>query len=88
MADTQTVTSTRFQQAVGEYGDQARKNPIIVTRHQRPWFVVVSPEEYERLMSYDTRKALYPHELSDDLAKELESAAMDPRHAHLDRLMD
>ncbi len=88
MADSQTVTSTQFQQAVGEYGDRARKNPVIVTRHRRPWFVVVSPEEYERLKSYDTRQALYPHELSNDLAKELESAEMDPRHSHLNKLMD
>ena len=88
MADAQTVPSTQFQQAVGEYGDQARKHPLIVTRHRRPWFVVLSPDEYERLKSYDTRQALYPHELSDELAQELKNAEMDRRHAHLDRLMD
>jgi hypothetical protein len=31
MADSQTVTSTQFQQAVGEYGDEARKHPVVVT---------------------------------------------------------
>ena len=88
MPDTRTVTSTQFQQAVGEYGDEARKSPVLVTRHNRPWFVVLSPEEYERLKRYDTRQALYPHELSDELSNEIERAEMDPRHDQLDRLMD
>ena len=72
MPDIKTVTSTAFQQSVGEYGDLARKGPITVTRHRRPWFVVMDPDEYNRLKSYDTRKSHYPHELSDDLKAELE----------------
>lgn len=88
MPDAKTVTSTVFQQAVGEYGDQARKGPVIVTRHKRPWFVLMDPDEYARLKRYDTRKSLYPHELGDELKAELEKAEMDPRHAHLDDLMD
>ena len=88
MADIRTVTSTQFQQAVGEYGDAARKAPVLVTRHQRPWFVLLSPEEYERLKSYDTRKSLFPHELSEELKEELKTAEMDRRHDHLNRLMD
>ena len=88
MADIPSVTSTEFQQAVGEYGDLARKTPVVVTRHRRPWFVVLDPDEYARLKSYDTRQAHYPHELSDDLLAELKEAEMDPRHAPLDELMD
>ena len=30
MSDTKTVTSTEFQQSVGQYGDLARKGPITV----------------------------------------------------------
>jgi len=43
-----TITATKFQQSVGEYGEKARKGPVVVTRHQRPWFVVLDPDEYER----------------------------------------
>lgn len=88
MPDVKTVTSTEFQQAVGDYGDRARRGPLIVTRHKRPWFVVLDPDEYARLKRYDTRKSLYPHELSGELKAELEKAEMDPKRAHLDDLMD
>ena len=83
-----TVTSSEFQTRAGLYIEQAAKQPVIITRHARPVRVLIDFEEYERLKSLDTRQALFPQELSDDLARELETAEMDRRHAQLDRLMD
>ena len=64
---TRHVTSTEFQTRTGLYLDEAGKAPIIITRYNRPVRVLVDIDEYERLKSYDTRKALYPHELSAEL---------------------
>jgi len=88
MAETETVTSTQFQQAVGNYIEQAAKEPVVITKHNRPARVLMDFEEYERLKSYDTRKSLYPHELSDDLAEQLKTAQFDPSLDDLDHLME
>ncbi len=45
-------------------------------------------EEYERLKRYDTRQALYPHELSDELKAELEKGYQGEATPELDHLLD
>ena len=69
---TRHVTSTEFQTRTGLYLDEAGKAPIIITRYNRPVRVLVDIDEYERLKSYATRKALHPHELSDDVKAALD----------------
>ena len=44
------ITSTEFQRNVGTYTDIAMREPVVVTSHQRDRFVVLSAEEYERLV--------------------------------------
>ncbi len=88
MSETKTVTSTEYQNAVGEYGEAARKGPVIVTRHKRPWFVVIDPDEYERLMRYDTRQSIHPSKLSNDLKLELRKKKLGSRDKPLDHLME
>ena len=88
MSDMEIVTATAFKQAVGEYGDKARRRPVLVTRHDRPWVVVMDAEEYHRLKQYDTRQALHPSELSDELKAEMEKGFQGDRDEHLDHLMD
>lgn len=83
-----TVTSTEFQTRAGMYLDQAAKEPVVITKHKRPSRVLLDFAEFERLKSFDTREALYPHELGAEMLGELETAQMDPRHTHLDKLMD
>lgn len=65
--DTQQITSTEFQTRAGRYLEQSAKKPIFITRYDQPIRVLLDIDEYERLKRYDTRKALYPHELGDDL---------------------
>jgi prevent-host-death family protein len=88
LLELKTVTSTEFQTRAGLYMDQAAKEPVVITKHRRPVRVLIDFDEYERLKSYDTREAIYPHELSDELAAELETTTMDRRHSQLDKLMD
>ena len=69
---TKQITSTEFQTRAGQYLEQSAKAPIFITRYDRIVRVLIDIDEYERLKRYDTRKALYPHELSDELKAEFE----------------
>ena len=88
MNETTKVTSTHFQQNVGEVCDMARKGPILVTRHNRPQVVVLDPDEYERLKQYDTRRALHPSVLDDDIKAALQDGYQGVETPDLDHLMD
>ncbi len=45
-------------------------------------------EEFERLKQYDTRKALHPSELDDELKAELEKGYLGRKTPELDHLPD
>ena len=78
-----TVTAAEFQRHFARYQDEALKQPLSVTRNGRDRLVVMSADEYERLIRR-TRVARRTEHLS---AAELEAIAntgMDPRHNHLD----
>ncbi|MEE8058293.1 MAG: type II toxin-antitoxin system Phd/YefM family antitoxin [Pseudomonadales bacterium] len=87
MSET-NVSSTEFQNKAGQYLDQAAKSPVFITRYSRPVRVLIDIDEYERLKSYDTRQALYPHELSDELKAELEKGYQGEETPHLNHLME
>lgn len=82
-----TVSSTEFQTRAGVYIDQAAKEPVIITRHRRAVRVLLDIDEYERLKSFDTRKALYPHELDGELAEELERGYQGKPTPEVDHLL-
>ena len=83
-----TVSSTEFQTRAGAYIEQAAKLPVFVTKHRRPLRVLIDIEEYERLKRYDTRQALYPHELSHELKAELEKGYQGEETPELDHLLE
>ena len=86
--DTNNISSSEFQQSAGRYLDESGKAPIFITRYNRPVRVLLDIDEYERLKSYDTRKALYPHELSDKLKAEFEKGYQGKETPDLDKYMD
>ncbi len=83
-----SISATDFKSKVGQYIDEAAKEPIYITRYNRPVRVLVDVEEYERLKRHDTREALYPHELSSELKAELEKGNLGDRNPELDSLTD
>lgn len=85
---SKTVSSTEFQTRAGQYIDEAAKGPVFITKHSRTVRVLVDITEYERLKEYDTRRSIYPHELSDDLVAELDKGYQGARNPDLDRLME
>lgn len=60
---------------------------MFITRYNRTVRVLLDIEEYERLKSYNTRKALYPYELSGDLITELGKGYQGELTPSLDHLM-
>ena len=84
---TDSVTATEFQTRAGQYIESSAKNPVYITKHGRPVRVLVDVEEYERLKAHDTRRALYPHELDDEMKAELEKGYQGEPTPELDHLM-
>ncbi|PID63256.1 MAG: prevent-host-death protein [Gammaproteobacteria bacterium] len=85
---TTSVTSTEFQTRSGKYLEASGKHPVLITRHDRPYRILIDVGEYQRLKALDTRQALYPHELSEELKQELEKGYQGKPTPDLDHLMD
>lgn len=83
-----SISATDFKNKAGQYIDQAAKTPVYITRYSRPVRVLVDIDEYERLKRYDSREALYPHELSAELKVELQKGDLGDRNPELDHLME
>jgi|AntAceMinimDraft_6_1070360.scaffolds.fasta_scaffold71393_1 prevent-host-death family protein len=49
----QTITATKAKTQFAELIDLARKEPVTITRNNRPVAVVLSPEEYQALEKLD-----------------------------------
>jgi PHD/YefM family antitoxin component YafN of YafNO toxin-antitoxin module len=81
------VSSTEFGKEVGRYQDVALTEPVIVTRNGRDRTVVIAAEEYWRLKRRD-RKVYAAGELPDDILEAVANTRMDPRHNHLDALIE
>ena len=81
------VTSTEFQTRAGRYIESSGKQPVFITKHDRPVRVLIDVDEYERLKAHDTRQALAPHELDDEFKSELEKGFQGAPTPELDHLM-
>jgi PHD/YefM family antitoxin component YafN of YafNO toxin-antitoxin module len=84
------VPATEVAKRFSRYRQAAQREPVAVTHHSRVTEVLMSKHDYDdymRLKSLATR-ALWPHELSAESLAALAEARVDPRHDHLDSLMD
>ncbi len=85
------VPAREFKLHFGEFREAALTEPIGVTNHGRIRTVMISAkayEEFERLKQYDTRKALHPSELDDELKAELEKGYLGRKTPERDHLLD
>lgn len=86
---TTTVNSTEFQHRAGKYIEISAKGPVYITKYNHPVRVLIDVDEYERLKANDdTRKALYLHELDDEIKAELRKGYKGPSRPELDHLME
>lgn len=84
----QQVTSTELGRKLGEIISQAKRSPVTVTSHGREEVVICDAEYFNRLKQYDTRKALYPHELGPEWDEVFERGYQGEETPHLDHLLD
>lgn len=80
---TTTVTRSELEQHLGDALDRSLSQPLIVTKHGRPKNVLLSYEEYQRLIARDRRVVRLEDWTDDDIAA-LEAAEMEAGHEHLD----
>ncbi len=81
------VNSTDFQRHFAEYQDVALKEPLAITKHDRPRLVMMSYEDYKELRR-GMRRALHVTELSDAEIDAISQAEMPAGHDHLDDELD
>lgn len=84
------VPATEFCRNFGEYQRRAQREPIQVQSHGKTTGYFVSADEFERFQRIlsESRKSYHPSELPQDLLAAVKDARMEPRHAHLDNLLD
>jgi prevent-host-death family protein len=81
------MTSTQFQERPGEALDRSLSQHLVVLKHGRPRNVILSYEEYDRLIRQD-RRSFAVEDLSDADLEEIAGARMAPGHKTLDSELD
>jgi prevent-host-death family protein len=74
-----TLTRSAFEAQVGDALDRALSQPVIITKHGRPKNVVLSYDEYERLIARD-RRIVRIEDWSEAEIAALDCMAMEPGH--------
>ena len=68
-------STVELTQKIGDVTHLARKEPVAITQHRKPRFVLMSIEDYERLVHGGrTRKVWTAADVPDDLLAEMEAA--------------
>lgn len=84
-----TVPASEFTRNFGRYRMQAQREPVAVSSHGQVTGYFVGPDDYEAFKRFqDQRHSFATEELSDEKIKAIAGSSMDPRHAHLDALLD
>ena len=64
-----SFTTNDLNKQVGEVTDAAAKAPVLITRHRKPRFVMMSYERYQQIrQALDPRRAFGAGETPDDVA--------------------
>jgi prevent-host-death family protein len=48
-----TLTSTELKQHLGEHLERAQQEPVTISKSGRPYAVIISKDEYERLQALE-----------------------------------
>ena len=80
------VASTEFQARAGLYFEESGKEPVFITRYNRPARVLLDIAEYERLKRRDTREALAVEDLTWEEINSLSADDYGPVDPELEKL--
>jgi hypothetical protein len=84
-----TVPASEFTRNFGRYRMQAQREAVAVSSHGLVTGYFIGPDDYEEFKRFrDQRHSFATEELSDEKIKGIAESRMDPRHTHLDALLD
>ena len=87
MADT--VPASEFTRNFGRYRMLAQREAIAVSSHGSITGYFVAPNEYEDFLRFKNyRRSFDTRELSEEKIAAIAASRVDPRHDHLNALMD
>lgn len=72
-----TYPSTELKQNLGDVLAVANREPVAITRHNKPRFVLMSIEAYEARFPRDQRRSLRVEDMPDEHFEMLEAAISD-----------
>ena len=70
--------STDLKQTLGDVLEAASHEPVAITRHKKPRYVLMSIRDYEQRFAKDERQAFAVDEMPADHLAMLESVLSDP----------
>ena len=83
------VPAAEFARNFGRYKLQAQREAVPVSSNGTLAGYFVAPHEYEEMVKLKARRRRFlTSELSDAEVEQIASARMDPRHDHLNALLD
>ena len=86
MDTSETVPASEFTRNFGRYRMRAQREAVAVSSHGQITGYFVGPDEYEEFKRFrESRRSFATAELPEE---KFEASRMDPRHAHLDKLLD
>jgi hypothetical protein len=89
MAKTHAVPAAEFTRNFGRYRMLAQKGAIPVTSHGQITGYFVPPDEYEEFERFRAqRRSFATVDLAEDKVRAVAATKMDPRHDHLNALLD
>lgn len=89
MSRTNPVPASEFTRNFGRYRMQAQREAVPVSSHGQITGYFVPPDEYEAFMRYKAqRRSFATTDLTDAEVEAIAAARMDPRHDHLNKLLD
>jgi hypothetical protein len=89
MSRTQAVPAAEFTRNFGRYRMLAQKGAIPVSSHGHITGYFVPPDEYEEYERFRARRSSFSTaDLTDERVRAIATAEMDPRHDHLNALLD
>jgi hypothetical protein len=89
MDTLETVPASEFTRNFGRYRMRAQREAIAVSSHGQITGYFVGPDEYEEFKRFrDSRRSFATVELPEEKVEAIRTSRMDPRHAHLDKLLD
>jgi hypothetical protein len=89
MDTPETVPASEFTRNFGRYRMRAQREAVAVSSHGQITGYFVGPEEYEEFKRFrESRRSFATAELPKEKVEAIRASRMDPRHAHLDKLLD